>query len=291
MIVITGASGKIGLKVAINLLEKNEKVRVIGRNTESLKRPAALGADLAVGNMNDVNFLSAAFRGAKAVFLMIPPDKATTDFGAFQDEYGEAKIQAIKNSGVKHIVFLSSQGAHNIEHNMGTVTGLGRQEERLNQLPGDVNVLSLRPEAFMENIIESLRLFNTVASPLDPELRTGLIATDDIADFASERLIHLDFKGKSHQDLLGDRDYSQTEIAAIVGKALNRPDIQYVQYSYKDYKEKLLSIGMSDSRASHITDRYQAINEGYFNAGIRDEVSTTPTPLEQFAEKVLRPLF
>jgi len=291
MIVITGASGKIGCKVAVHLLDRGETVRVIGRNPESLALLTAKGATPVIGNMNDVDFLSTAFSGAKAVFLMIPPDKHALDFAAFQDEYGAAQVKAIKNSGVKHVVFLSSQGAHNLTHDMGTVTGLARQEERLNALPDDVNVLSLRPEAFMENSIESLRLFNTIASPLDAEVKTGLIATDDIAHFASERLLALDFKGKSYQDLLGDRAYSQTEVAEIIGKVLGRPGLVYEQYSYEDYKKALLQIGMTDSRATHITNRYKAINEGYFNAGIRNELSTTPTTLARFAEQVVKPLF
>lgn len=291
MIVITGASGNIGLKTAFNLLSKGETIRAIGRNPESLETLKNMGAELAIGDMNNVEFLSTVFGGAKAVLLMIPPDKRTTDFGAFQDDYGETQVQAIKNAGVKNVVFISSQGAHNPTHNMGTVTGLARQEVRLNNLPDDVNVLSLRPEAFMENIIDSLKLFNTVASPLNPDVKTGLIATDDIANFASDRLFALDFKGKSHQDLLGDREYSQTEIAEIIGKYLDKPGLKYKQYSYEDYKNALLKIGMSDSRASHITDRYKAINEGYFNAGIRNDVSTTPTSLERFAEQVLRSMF
>jgi len=43
--------------------------------------------------------------------------------------------------------------------------------------------------------------------------------------------------------------------------------------------------------AATITDRYKAINDGYFNAGIRDDLSTTPTSLEHFAEHVLRSMF
>lgn len=291
MIVVTGASGKIGLKVASNLLNKGEAVRVIGRNTGSLEALKVQGAELAIGNMNNVGFLGKAFMGVTSVLLMIAPDKHTNDFGAFQDEYGEAQVQAIKDAGVKNVVFISSQGAHNVEHNMGTVTGLARQEIRLNDLSNDVNVLNLRPEAFMENIIESLKLFNTIASPLKPEVTTGLIATDDIAGFASERLLALDFKGKSHQDLLGAKDYSQIELAGIVGKSLGKPELKYKQYSYEDYKNALLSTGMSGSRAEHITARYKAINEGYFNAGVRNDLSTTPTTLEQFSVQVLKPLF
>ncbi len=290
MIVITGATGKIGSKVATQLLAKGEIIKVIGRNAEDLETLKTSGAEIAVGQMSDVQFLSTAFTNAKAVLLMLPPDKDTLNFGALQDEIGEAQVQAIINAGVKNVIFISSQGAHNIEHT-GTVKGLGRQEIRLNALPDDVSVLSLRPEAFMENCIESLKLFDTIATPLRPDVRTGLIATNDIANFAAEQLLSLNFHGKTHQDLLGDRDYTQTEIAEIVGKAIGRTALKYVQYSYEEYKKYMMKIGMSESRADMITERYKAINDGYFNNSVRNRISTTPTTLEYFAETVLKPMF
>jgi uncharacterized protein YbjT (DUF2867 family) len=290
MIVITGATGKIGSKIATLLIEKGKKIKVIGRNAAALEKLKSLGAEIAEGEMLDVDFLTNAFSKAEALFLMLPPDKDTLDFGELQDEIGRTQLEAIKNSGAKNIVFLSSQGAHDILHT-GTVKGLGRQEICLNELPAEINVLSLRPEAFMENNIESLKLFNTIASPLRPEVSTGLIATEDIATFAADRLDKLDFKGKTHQDLLGDREYTQTEAAQIIGKAIGRPELEYVRYSYEDYKSKLLSVGMSESRADMITERYKAINDGYFNNGVRTKIATTPTSLESFAIEVLKPMF
>lgn len=290
MIVVSGASGKIGSRISSQLLEKGKNVKVLGRTADSLAKLKTAGAEVALGNLDSVDFLRSAFAGAEAVFLMLPPDKDSLNFGMFQDAIAEAQVEALRKENIKHVVFLSSQGAHDILHT-GTVKGLGRQELRLNALPSDVNVLSLRPEAFMENTIESLKLFNTVASPLRPEISTGQIATADIADFAAKKLIALNFVGKTHQDLLGDRDYTQTEIAQIVGKALGKPDLEYKHYSYEDYKKVLVKAGVSQSRAELITERYKAINEGYFNKGVRDQTSTTPTSFEAFSEHVLKPMF
>jgi|RhiMetdeSRZDD1v2_1073273.scaffolds.fasta_scaffold08207_3 uncharacterized protein YbjT (DUF2867 family) len=290
MITITGASGKIGSKTAIQLLENGKDVRVVGRNAKSLETLKKSGAEIVAGNMNDVNFLNKAFTNTEAVLLMLPPDKDALDFGAFQDEIGEAQVKAIVNAGVKNVVFISSQGAHDIVHT-GTVKGLGRHEIRLNKLPADVNVLSIRAEGFMENCIESLKLFNTIATPLRPDVSTGLIATNDIACFTAERLLKPDFAGKNHQDLLGDRDYVQTEIATIVGEAIGRPELKYIQYSYEEYNNALLKAGISQNRSNLITERYKAINDGYFNKGIRNESSTTKTSLAYFAKAVLKPMF
>jgi uncharacterized protein YbjT (DUF2867 family) len=108
-ITITGATGKIGFKIATALLKSSKSIRVIGRNAQSLESLKELGAKYR--NMNDVDFLTASFSDSEAVFLMLPPDKETLDFGAFQDQLGEIQYQAIINAGVKNIVFVSSQGA------------------------------------------------------------------------------------------------------------------------------------------------------------------------------------
>lgn len=290
MIVITGASGTIGSKTAIKLLSTGNKVRVVGRNAKNLEQLERLGAEIFAGEMSDVEFLSKAFLNAKGAFLMLPPDKKALNFGAFQDQVGESQLYAVQKAKVKNIIFISSQGAHDIIHT-GTVKGLGRHEIRLNKLPSEVNVLSIRSEGFMENLIDSIRLFNTIATPLRPNILTGLIASNDIAKFAAERLSNLDFSGKTHQDLLGNRDYTQIEIAEIIGKYLGKPAMKYVQLSYDEYKNALLKVGISVSRTELITERYKAINDGYFNRGIRNSKSTTQTSLEYFAETVLKTMF
>lgn len=123
MIVITGATGKIGSKTAAYLLTRGKKVKVIGRNADALQPLKNMGAEIAVGNMDNIDFLSKTFANAEAVLLMSPPDKDSPDFGAFHDVIGEVQVQAISNTGVKNVVFISSQGAHDIVHT-GTPTTL-----------------------------------------------------------------------------------------------------------------------------------------------------------------------
>src|SRR4051812_8262805 len=124
MIVITGATGNIGSKTAAKLLAQGKKVKVIARNPEKLEQLKKAGALVEAGDMQDASFLSKAFKGAEAVFLIIPPNLQAADIAKHQDEAGEAQITAIKNSGVKNIVFISSQGAQDIEKT-GIVAGLG----------------------------------------------------------------------------------------------------------------------------------------------------------------------
>ena len=74
MYVITGATGHTGSIAARTLLSRGKKVRVIGRSAERLQSLASAGAEPFVADVTDAKRLSEAFRGAQAVYAMIPPN-------------------------------------------------------------------------------------------------------------------------------------------------------------------------------------------------------------------------
>ncbi len=290
MIVITGATGNIGSKTAAKLLAKGKKVKVIARNSEKLEDLKKQGAEVDLGDMHDAAFLTKAFKGAEAVFLIVPPNLQAENISKHQDAVGEAQVEAIKNAGVKNVVFISSQGAQDIE-NTGVVAGLGRQEIRLNKLPEDVNVLNIRASYFMENLFNQIGVIKgmgIMGSPVKGDLKMGMIATQDIAHFASEKLSTLNFKGKNTVDLHGDRDYNHHEVAAIVGKAIGKPELPYVEFPFEDNKKALLEYGISESVADGFNNMYKGINAGLFNVSKRTEQSTTKTTLEDFTNNVFK---
>lgn len=290
MIVVTGATGNIGSKVAAKLLAKGKQVKVIARHEEKLLELKKQGAIVEVGDLHDAKFLSQAFKGAEAVFLLIPSNLQAENIAKFQDTLGEAQIEAVKAAGVKNILFISSQGAQDTE-NSGIVTGLARQELRLNKLPEDVNVLSLRPANFMENLFNQIGVIKNmgvIGSPIKGDHRMSMIATQDIAEVAAEKLASLNFKGKAHLDLLGTRDYTHNEVAAILGKAIGKPELPYIEFPFEDNKKALIQYGISESVADAFNAMYKGINSGVFNVGKRTPETTTPTTLEDFANNVFK---
>lgn len=290
MIIITGATGNIGSKTAAKLLAKGKHVKVIARNADKLKELEAQGAKIAIGDLHDANFLTNEFKGAEAVFLIVPPNLQAENIAKHQDAVGEAQVEAIKRSGVKNVVFISSQGAQDIE-NTGVVAGLGRQEMRLNKLPEDVNVLNIRASYFMENLFNQIGVIKgmgIMGSPVKGDLKMGMIATQDIAHFAAENLDALNFKGKNTVDLHGDRDYDHHEVASIVGEAIGKPGLPYVEFPFEDNKKALLEYGISESVADGFNDMYRGINSGLFGISKRTEHSTTKTTLEDFTNSVFK---
>ena len=284
---ITGATGHIGGKIAATLLSKGCQVRVIGRTAERLKGLVGKGATAWAGNLADVAFVRRAFAGVDAVFAMIPPDNQAVDFRACQTRVGGALAEAIKVAGVKYVVNLSSVGAH-LPVGTGPIAGLHEQEERLNQIPG-LNILHLRPTFFMENLMIGIGLIKTQGingSALKGDLRFPVIATRDIASAASAELATPAFKGVSVKELLGPRDHTMEEMTKILGQAIGKPDLKYVQFSYEDTRQAMLGMGLSPDVARLYIEMYTAFNEGRITRGLmRTPANTTPTTFEEFARE------
>lgn len=293
MIVIVGASGNVGSKTAEILLSKGENVRAIARDADNLQFLKTCGAEIAVGDSADAQFLTYAFTGVKAILLIIPSKMDAEDLMAYQDEIGNAQVEAIKKSGVKNILFISSQGGHIVD-NESVIAGLARQEIRLNALPDEFNVLSLRPAFFMENLfnsIETIRAMNIICSSLKGEVKQSMIATQDIAKVAAERLSNLNFQGKSHQDLLGDRDYSMNEVAQIIGKSIGNPELMFVELSYEYELKEMMYFGISKSSGHAFVKLNEGINLRKLYNSERNNYTTTSTTFEEFAEKSLKNIF
>src|ERR1700719_3560599 len=149
MIVITGATGNTGRPAAEALLAAGERVRAIGRNAGKLQALAQKGAEPFAGNVLDSAFVARAFSDADVAYLMIPPDLTSRDPRGEQERVSDSLAAAMKKSGIKHVVVLSSMGADKSERT-GPVVGLHNLEERIKDI-GGVNALFLRPTYFMEN--------------------------------------------------------------------------------------------------------------------------------------------
>src|SRR5262249_36914813 len=187
MHVITGATGNTGSVAAKRLLAEGKKVRVIGRSAERLQSLGTAGAEPFVAELTDAGALAKAFAGAEGVYVIIPPNPASTDPLADRERITNALVAGLTNSGVKHVVSLSSFGADKTDKT-GPVVGLRQLEEKLNAIPG-LNTLHLRAGYFMENTLGqagAIKMFGMTAGPLRSDLGIPLIATHDIGEAAAD---------------------------------------------------------------------------------------------------------
>src|SRR6201981_1132541 len=154
MYVILGASGNTGSIIADSLLSKGKKVRVVGRDAGRLQRFVRQGAEAFTADVSDAAALTKAFSGARAAYLMLPPAKSRED----QERDSDAIAKAVKESGLRYAVHLSSYGAQ-VPEGTGPVAGLHSSEQKLNEING-LNVLHLRAAYFMENNLAAIDMIH-----------------------------------------------------------------------------------------------------------------------------------
>jgi uncharacterized protein YbjT (DUF2867 family) len=293
MIVITGASGRTGRVATQALLAKGEKVRVVGRDAKKLAPLVALGAESFVGNVEDVPSMTAAFEGAAAVYLVLPEDITQQDLRALQERVSDCYAAAISKAQVRFVVDLSSIGAQHAE-GTGPIVGLHNQEQKLNQIAG-LKVLHLRAAYFMDNLFMSiapLRSMGALPGALRADAPMPWIATKDIGEYAASRLAARDFSGSSIQELHGQRDISMNEAASIVGKAIGKPDLAYMQVPSMMLETALLNMGLPKKTTQLLIEMWNGANAGLMMPQeARSSKNTTPTTLESFVTDAFAPAY
>jgi uncharacterized protein YbjT (DUF2867 family) len=293
MYVVTGATGNTGSVVTNRLLDSGQKVRVIARTIERLQPLAIRGAEVMACELTDAAALTKAFSGAKAVYAMIPPNLRAPDARSFQEQVSDALAAALEAADVHYAVTLSSVGADK-PAGTGPVVGLHNLEKKLNSISG-LNLMHLRPAYFMENTLAQAKIIGQTgfaAGPLKPDRTLPMIATRDIGEVAYQELAGLRFQGQQTRELLGPRDYTMTEAAAIISKAIGRPGLKYQQLLDELLRPAMIQIGMSASLVDLILEMSAAINSGYMAPlEPRTARNSTPTTYETFVAEQFVPTY
>lgn len=289
MIVITGASGKTGGRVAEDLLKKGEKIRVIGRSAEHLQHLTERGAEALIGDQGDVQFLTQALSGADGAYLLIPPKFDIDDVRAHYNKMGAVIVEAVRRSGLRKLVFLSSLGA---EHDSGTgpVIGLHDVEKALSALT-DVDIVFLRPGYFYENTlmnVEQVKNRRIFADSVDPDAPILMVATRDIGQKAADLLLKRKFKGHSVEELFGSR-ITMREVSRLIGKKLEIPDVVHIRSSDREAIDGMMSMGVSRSMAEAFVQLAEGISNGRITTTILDpKKPNAPTHFNKFIDEALR---
>src|ERR1035438_3547229 len=103
MYVVLGASGNTGHIVATTLLDRGQKVRVVGRNATHLQPLAAQGAEIFIADVTDAPALTKAFHQADSAYVMIPPNPTSNDPLGYDERASDAIAAAVKNTGIKNV--------------------------------------------------------------------------------------------------------------------------------------------------------------------------------------------
>ena len=221
MFVVLGANGRAGGETARALIELHKPVRVVLRRPEQAEPWKALGADVAIGSIEDVPGLAAAMKDAEGGFLLCPPPPSGDPY-ARANEVGRALAAALRQARLPKVVALSSIGA---QHATGTgvIATLNSLEKHLDGAAPSTTFL--RPGYFVESwgeVAPAVLADGVLPSFLEPSQKIPMVSTTDVGRTAA-RLLSDDFTGKRVVELRGPQDLSAQDVASAFASILGRP--------------------------------------------------------------------
>jgi NAD(P)H dehydrogenase (quinone) len=244
MFAITGITGQVGGSVARHLLDAKQPVRAVVRERSKADAWAKRRCEIAVADVKDVAALTAAFKGAEAVFLLAPPNfDPSPDFREARTVIANFR-SALEAARPARVVYLSTVGAQAKQDNLLTQHSIAEQMLKELSMP----VTFLRPAWFIENFswdVTSAREKGVISSFLQPlDKPVPMVGTDDIGRFAAE-LLQERWTGHRVVELEGPRRVTPNEIASTFSKLLGKP--VKAEAVLRDSWEKLfLSQGMKN---------------------------------------------
>ncbi|MBC3788423.1 NAD(P)H-binding protein [Spirosoma utsteinense] len=289
--VITGSIGHTGKPIAQGLIQAGHTVTVVTSKPANVAAIEALGAQAAVGSVEDADFIKQAFAEADAVYLLIPGKWGVTGWRAFHNSVIDNYIDAIRANDIRFAVLLSSVGAH-MGNGAGPVDGLYDAEQKLNAVPG-LNTIALRPSYFMYNLfgmIGMVKGMNSMGSNFG-DSAIALSHTQDIAEVALQELANLAFTGFRIRYIASD-ERTGAEIAQVLGAAVGKPETPWVVFPDEQNKNGLLQAGMNEEMAEEYTKMGQAMRDGRMQSDFMENKPVFGTiKLEDFARNEFAPAF
>ncbi|RYD50814.1 MAG: NAD-dependent epimerase/dehydratase family protein [Sphingobacteriales bacterium] len=269
-IVLTGSIGRIGKPLTQHLVDRGHSVTVISSTADRQPEIEALGATAAIGALEDPYFLTTLFTGADIVYLMEPPfnffDPTRTVEEAWL-EVAESYLQAVRQSGVRNIVHLSSIGGHT-DAGIGFLKTHHIVENRLKSLPEEVVIKTMRPVGFYYNMfafIPAIQHTGAIVQNYGGDQKEPWVSPLDIAAVIVEEM-ETPFNGRTVRYIASDV-FSPNEAAAALGAAIGQPDLRWKVIPDDQFRSNLLQVGftpqaadgtveMNQSRLRHLYDDY-----------------------------------
>jgi uncharacterized protein YbjT (DUF2867 family) len=287
-IAVTTPTGHIGNKLTNILLDRKSDVTLIARHPQKVKDLVSRGAKVIAGEHSDPAIVEQAVRGADALFWLTPSEPTSHDPLGTARRMAEAGASVLRKHPDLHVVQLSSIGAF-LPSGTGPIVGLHETEEKFRA--AGKNIVSLRPNEFMENLFFSLPSIigqDSIYTSIPGSVKAPFIATQDIAEVAAEFLLK-PIDGHHVVDIVGPQEISFDEWARIAGLAIGK-EIRVITVPGDKLKVAMSQGGMSAEMAALLVEMEEAYPkiQGQFKG---EQKRTGKVTFTQFAREVFAPTY
>jgi uncharacterized protein YbjT (DUF2867 family) len=287
-IVVTTPTGHVGSQLVPLLLKAGESPTLFCRSADRLPPGWRAVCDVVEGDQGVADDVSRAIADADAVYWVSPPT-ADADPAAGHRRMAASLVTALRATGTARVVFQSSVGAE-ARHGFGDIDGLGATEQALDEL--GISVTHLRCGYLFSNLLLDLPTIRegvlSTAVPVD--LPLPWVAAEDVAVVAALRLLGTSWQKRHTLAVHGPADLSFADVAAVLGRALNR-DVVAQRVSDAALSEELVGFGLTPEQVDAVVGMSRGVRDPAFTPeNPRTELTSTTTALAGWAATVLAPL-
>lgn len=264
MIVIVGATGKVGYATSSALRKANVPVKAIVRDTSKAGQLKDIGCEIAEADLHDADALAKAIGNVDvdAVQVIVPPSPQAKDGAQDMRDIIESIGTALEQTKPKRVLAISDYGAH-VTRDIGMPTMCRSFEQRLTQVPG--SKLFLRSAEHMQNLGRAIG--GAISSGTLPTFHDSVdtphatISAPDLGKISAQLLMRP--ASASEIEIVhaeGPHRYSANDIATALSKLSNKPinvaTVPRAQWA------PIFEGGMSASLAELLIKANDASNEG-----------------------------
>jgi NAD(P)H dehydrogenase (quinone) len=216
MILVTGAAGKTGKAVIKSLISRGETVHAFVHREAHIVPMRERGVTaISVGSLDDVDAITQAARGARAVYHICP------NVSPHELLFARAVADGATRAGVRRFIY------HSVLHPQIEAMPHHREKLRTEEmlLARGFDLTVLQPTAYMQNLIAGWQMIVAAGIyrvPYPATTRISLVDLDDVAQVAA-LVATTDGHSGATYELVGTPALSQSDIADILGTALGKP--------------------------------------------------------------------
>ena len=264
---ITGATGSLGQLLVNALKSKTEvsNIAVLVRDTEKdiVKEYQSQGLDIRVSDYENLDKLTAAFKGIEQVFLI-----SGNDLGARLQQHKNV-VEAAKAANVKHIFYTSSvRKTESKDAPLDpVVSGHAQTEESILNSGLDYTILrhNLYSEVVPMFIGDKEQLLKTKSVYLPTENgKVAFVPRKDFAEAEANILVSPEDYTNKIYEFNGSEQVSFEDISEILTDVLGEK-IAYVSPKVDEFESQMKAAGLPDPIVGMLSMFSQGVANGEFN--------------------------
>jgi uncharacterized protein YbjT (DUF2867 family) len=277
-ILVTGATGNIGLEVVHYLNALNSECEIIAAVRDiadaKQKSPEAVNLQFRQFDFENPDTFSAAFHLVDVLFLLRPPQISEVD------KFFRPLLVAAEENGIRNVVFLSVQGAEKskvIPHN--------KIEDLIQEL--EFNFIFVRPSYFMQNLTTTLlpEIVNDKRITLPSgKAKFNWIDVKNIGEATAYLILNFAKYQNRPFEITGTENKNFAEVVdlmtEITGETISFQSINPVSFYFKKRKDGMASGFAMVMTILHFLPRFQ--KEPHISDNYQKLTGKKPTSIREF---------